>query len=50
VIVGATERGLLDRLVRGSVVIDVAEDVECSVLMAERKRERSLFQRLFGRD
>ncbi|MFB6162896.1 MAG: amino acid permease [Halococcoides sp.] len=48
VIVGATERGLLERLVRGSVVMDVAEDVDCSVLMAERARSRSLWQRLFG--
>ena len=50
VIVGATERGLLERLVGGSVVIDIAEDVDCSVLMAERQRDRSLWQRLFGRD
>ncbi|WP_158855085.1 amino acid permease [Halorhabdus sp. CUG00001] len=48
VVVGATERGLLDRLVRGSVLIDAIEDVECSVLMAERKRDRSLWERLFG--
>ncbi|WP_181685442.1 amino acid permease [Halorhabdus salina] len=50
VIVGATERGLLERLVRGSVVIDIAEDVDCSVLLAEQKRSRSLFERLFGGD
>ncbi|MFB6202154.1 MAG: amino acid permease [Halorhabdus sp.] len=48
VVVGATERGLLERLVRGSVVMDVADDVGCSVLMAERKRPRTLWERLFG--
>jgi nucleotide-binding universal stress UspA family protein len=47
-VIGATERGLLSRLVRGSLVLDVVEDVDCSVLLAERKHERSLRERLFG--
>lgn len=47
-VVGATERGLLSRLVGGTVVMDVVDDVECSVLMAEQSRARSIRKRLFG--
>jgi nucleotide-binding universal stress UspA family protein len=50
VLLGATERGLLTRLVGGgSPVPDVVEDADCSVLLAEKARERSLRDRLFGR-
>ncbi|MFB6152088.1 MAG: amino acid permease, partial [Haloarculaceae archaeon] len=49
VIIGATERRLLSRLVRGSVVPDVVDDVSCSVVLAERARHRSVVQRLLGR-
>ncbi|PSP31178.1 hypothetical protein BRC64_11150 [Halobacteriales archaeon QH_10_67_22] len=31
------ERGLLGRLVGGSVVMDVAERVDCSVILAEKR-------------
>ncbi|SFR93999.1 amino acid/polyamine/organocation transporter, APC superfamily [Halomicrobium zhouii] len=48
-VVGATERGLLSRLVRDSLLVDVIDDVETSVLLAERPRTRSLRERLFGR-
>ncbi|WP_435333459.1 amino acid permease [Haloarchaeobius sp. TZWWS8] len=48
-VVGATERGLLSRLLRGSLVMDVVDDVDCSVLLAEKERKTSLRQRLFGR-
>ncbi|WP_253737476.1 amino acid permease [Halohasta salina] len=49
VIIGATREGLLSRLVRGSLAFDVLNDVDSSVLLAERPQKRSLVDRLFGR-
>ncbi|MFB6117826.1 amino acid permease [Halosegnis sp.] len=48
VTIGATERGLLSRLVRGSLAMEVVNDIDCSVLLTERARDRTLRERLFG--
>ncbi len=48
VIIGATERGLLSRLLSSSLVFDVVDEVDSSVLLAERPSPRSLRERLFG--
>ncbi|MHC3439147.1 amino acid permease [Natrialbaceae archaeon A-gly3] len=50
VVIGATERGLLSRLVNRSLVFDVVDEVDCSVMLAERPTSRSLRERLFGRE
>jgi len=48
VIVGATERGLLSRIVRGSLAFDAIEALDTPVLLTERPSARSLWARLFG--
>ena len=48
VIVGATERGLLSRVVRGSLASAAVERLDAPVLLAERPSSRSLRERLFG--
>jgi nucleotide-binding universal stress UspA family protein len=49
VVIGATERGLLSRIVRDSLAFSVLEDLDTSVLLAERPSSRSLRERLVGR-
>ena len=48
VMIGATERGLLSRLVTDSLHMSVVNEVDASVLLAERPAGRSLSRRLFG--
>lgn len=49
ILIGATETGVLSRLARGSLVLDVLDNVDCSVLIAERQTKRNLLERLIGR-
>ncbi|MCU4754201.1 amino acid permease [Halobacteria archaeon AArc-curdl1] len=49
ILIGATGRGLLTRLLGDSLVFDVIDDVDCSVVLSERPSKRSIRQRLFGR-
>ncbi|MFC7235522.1 amino acid permease [Halosegnis marinus] len=49
VLIGATDRGLLSRIVSDSLAFDIVDSLETPVLLAERPRPRSLWERLFGR-
>ncbi len=48
VMLGATEQGLLSRLLSNSLHMQVVNKVDASVVLAERPHERSLTQRLIG--
>ncbi len=48
-IVGASERGLLSRLTRETVIEQVLDEVECSVLLAQQADQRTFWQRLLRR-
>lgn len=48
VLIGATEQGLLSRLLHGSLAFDIVKSLDMPVLLAERSRERSLKERVFG--
>jgi nucleotide-binding universal stress UspA family protein len=48
VIIGATEQGLLTRLIHGSLTFDIVESLDMPVLLAERPHERSWKERILG--
>jgi len=48
VVVGATERGVFSRIVGGSLTLSVLDDLDTTVLLAERPHARSIRERLFG--
>jgi nucleotide-binding universal stress UspA family protein len=48
-LVGATERGLLSRLLTDSLYYDVVSEFDGSVVLAEAATSRSIRRRLFGR-
>jgi nucleotide-binding universal stress UspA family protein len=47
-LLGATERGLLSRLLTETLHFDVVHEVDCSVILSERASKRPLLERLFG--
>ena len=47
-ILGATEQGLLSRLTGDLGALEVVEEVDCSVILAETAYSRSFTERLFG--
>ncbi|MBS3761019.1 MAG: amino acid permease, partial [Halodesulfurarchaeum sp.] len=47
-ILGATGKGILSRALSGSIVWKIASDVDTSIVLVERPRDRSLVERLLG--
>jgi formate/nitrite transporter FocA (FNT family)/nucleotide-binding universal stress UspA family protein len=49
-LIGATSQGLLARLVRDSLHYDIVTETDTSMILAERATDRTIFQRLFGKE
>jgi formate/nitrite transporter FocA (FNT family)/nucleotide-binding universal stress UspA family protein len=49
IMLGATERGLLSRLISDSLHMQVINEVDAGVILSERPHDRSFTQRLIGR-
>ena len=49
VVIGATERGLLSRIIRDSLAFSTIERLETPVLLTERPSSRTLRERILGR-
>jgi amino acid transporter/nucleotide-binding universal stress UspA family protein len=49
VVIGATERGLLSRLVRDSLDYEVLDEIDTPVVLAEKARKRGFVERLLGK-
>ncbi|MEF8771370.1 amino acid permease [Halodesulfurarchaeum sp.] len=49
IVIGSTKRGVLSRLVRESFIGGILEGVESSVLLAEKREERTIKERLLGK-
>jgi formate/nitrite transporter FocA (FNT family) len=48
-LIGATSQGLLARLVRDSLHYDIVTETDTSMILAERATDRTVLQRLFGK-
>ncbi|GAA0263116.1 formate/nitrite transporter family protein [Halobacterium noricense] len=48
-LIGATSQGLLARLAQNALHYDIVQDVDTSMILAERATDRSILERLFGR-
>jgi hypothetical protein len=48
VVLGASEQGLLRRIIRGTGPLEIIQDLNTSVILAEKAHQRSPADRLLG--